>query len=714
MAARFACLAISLAAICLPGFVTSGVAQQRPAAPPDNRPIIVQIDGPAAQRAAASAALIGKARREGWLRVIARLRITLRNEDSLSPVAAAAQARALRSLQDAVAGRALAGAVSDESVARLQSVPSMSLWVNAIQLQRLLSDLRVLSVQEDVPARRGDATQSMALINAPKVWKVGFRGKGMTVAILDSGVAYRKGSPELTHPMLAGKVDSEACFSANPPPGPSRRLISLCPNGRRQDIRRGSALNCSLEGCEHGTAVASIAAGRASAGISGVGPAASILAMQIFTKVDSFARCSEAGEQTIPCIIAYSSDLQLALDRVYLLRSAFNIAAVNLSIQAGPFEGNCDDIDQTVTGLIEKLYSSGIATVAISGNQGYDDAISWPGCISRAIAVGATTASDELWSDSNSSDLVGLLAPGVDIQVASPPANYHIDSGTSLAAPHVTGAFALLKGIKPDKGDRSVDQILNALQCTGLPVTRAGITKSRIDVWAAYQYLRNTFLEITPQPNYDVGGSRTFRILESAGKIGFTVTREDTRDAQTIFVKASLPGGYQGQLNRDSLKFEPGQATQTVTYRWSDNRTPNLWGTTRGLLSFYPTEELAQREQCPIGSASFEIVDDDFSISVPFGGAPPGGSVDVTVDRGMWDWGTLTATVSTADSEGFANEGDYIPLVDQPVTFNEGERWKTLQIQTIAHPPGPAKTFGVKVKNARGWVTGKATFTIRP
>jgi titin len=130
------------------------------------------------------------------------------------------------------------------------------------------------------------------------------------------------------------------------------------------------------------------------------------------------------------------------------------------------------------------LRSVNIATVVASGNESTKDAISSPGCISTAISVGATfDTSDTVAGYSNSSSILNLLAPGSGITSAVPGGGYGTWSGTSMATPHVAGAWAVLKQKAPTA---SVTEILNALASTGVSVTDTnGIAKPRIKIDAA-------------------------------------------------------------------------------------------------------------------------------------------------------------------------------------------------------------------------------------
>src|SRR2546425_12543627 len=93
--------------------------------------------------------------------------------------------------------------------------------------------------------------------------------------------------------------------------------------------------------------------------------------------------------------------------------------------------------------IIDNLRSAGIATVIAAGNAGATNAISVPGCISSAISVGATTKTDDVASYSNVSSFMSLFAPGSSIYSSLTGGGFGYLSGTSMATPHVTGAWAV-------------------------------------------------------------------------------------------------------------------------------------------------------------------------------------------------------------------------------------------------------------------------------
>lgn len=423
--------------------------------------------------------LLLRARQQGRIRVIVGLAMAMQPEDALSAAAAQRQSDTLRATQDGIARRVLGAAASNAEAFTL--IPYMSMFVTADQAAVLLDDPDVVSVQEDLPQPPLDV-QSIPLIHADSIWTKGDDGTGYMVAILDTGVAK-------THPILSGKVKAEACYSTNN----GTHIKSTCPRGVTSSTASGSGVNCNLSTpeCDHGTHVASIAAAKQSIDNIGVARGASIISINVFTRVDVASSCNNAA----PCLLSYTTDQIKALQHVYDLRNTHKISSVNMSLGDGKYTAVCDNVSPALATAIQRLQSAGIATLIASGNRGYSGAVSFPACISAAIAVGSSTKADLLASNSNHSTLVKLLAPGTSIKGAVPGTGYAVKSGTSMAAPHVTGTFALLKEAKPTA---TANDIYTALSCSGKMIDSrvSGSTtvplspaRPRIDLIGAYNYL---------------------------------------------------------------------------------------------------------------------------------------------------------------------------------------------------------------------------------
>jgi hypothetical protein len=221
-----------------------------------------------------------------------------------------------------VAARIL-GAADAQIGDRFTFIPYMSMFVGPAQLDRLLADPQVVSVQEDIPSPPLLA-QSGPLVHAPDVWAKGVTGTGRVIAVLDTGVAK-------THPMLAGKVVSEACYSTE---NALYLRQSFCPGRVTATTAAGSGVNCpvSVPGCDHGTHVAGIAAGNG-ATLDGIATGAKIIAIQVFTR---FTNTNPDQPRS------FDTDQIKALQRVYALRGTFKIAAVNMSLGAGGYTAECD------------------------------------------------------------------------------------------------------------------------------------------------------------------------------------------------------------------------------------------------------------------------------------------------------------------------------------------------------------------------------------
>jgi len=443
--------------------------------------MLILAQGPvlpaAAQTSLAVDTLMAKAQADGAVLVIVGMRVAFQPEGRLTSSAAVeSQRAAISTAQEALLDQ-MAG-YNVQFVKKFPFIPYMAMQVDAAALAGLAASPEVIHIEEDVAVPPA-LDVSVPLIGAPTVWAGGYTGLGQVVAILDTGV-------DKTHPFLAGKVVSEACYSTT---NAAAFATSVCPGGVNSTAA-GSGVNCNtgIAGCDHGTHVAGIVAGKdnGSIGFNGVAKEASLFAMQVFSRIDNVTKCSPG---TSPCALTYNSDRILAMGRIQALSGSYNIAALNMSLGGGRYfsQADCDTANTAEKAAIDSLRSLNIATVIASGNSGYTDSMGSPGCISSAVSVGSTgdgkggVPVDVVSSFSNSVSFLNLLAPGDYINSSTPGSNYSMKSGTSMATPHVAGAWALLKSKVPSA---TVDQVLSALTTTGKPVTdsRNGITKPRIQV----------------------------------------------------------------------------------------------------------------------------------------------------------------------------------------------------------------------------------------
>ncbi|MEM8600419.1 MAG: S8 family serine peptidase, partial [Bacteroidota bacterium] len=494
-----------------------------------------------ARRAATSvdvSALQATARQRGRVPVLIHLNTDFQPEALLSRQASAAQRQQFQVLQDDLLAAVQGLAV--EGVKRFTVTPMLALTVGEDALGRLAAHPAVLAIEEDIPVSPSLA-QSTGLIGAPTAWGLGYDGTGQTVAILDTGV-------DSTHPFLTGRVVAEACYSSNV----TGVATSVCPNGQTSQTGAGAGRECSFSRCDHGTHVAGIAAGKGTS-YSGVAPEANIIAVQVFSRFDDPANCSGSA----PCPLAYRSDIILGLDYVYSLRTTYNIAAANMSLGGGRYTSYCDTDGRKPS--IDNLRAAGIATAISSGNSAYSDAMGAPACISSAISVGSTgdgsfgATQDVVSSFSNSVSFLSLLAPGSIIESSVPGASYSNKSGTSMAAPHVAGAWAVLKQKFPTA---SVTEILDKLTTTGVPVTdsRNNVTKPRIQLDAALNTGGTTWLSVAPPSG----------TVQASGSASITVTFDATNLAE---------GSYTGSLVIASNDPDESSLTIPVSFEVTGGAT---------------------------------------------------------------------------------------------------------------------------------------------
>jgi len=265
----------------------------------------------------------------------------------------------------------------------------------------------------------------MQNINAPQAWDTSTGSNSIVVAVIDTGM-------DISHPDLTG-------ISVNP-----------------YSAITGSS-NVS-DGVGHGTHVAGTvgAIGNNSVGVVGVNWNVSIMPVQV---------CSPGG-----CA------LTAIVNGIY--RAADNGAKViNMSLGTrAPGIDTCSSAQDTYKAIAYAI-SKGVTVVVAAGNDSRDASLSSPASCPGVITVGASTQSDGSSSFTNFGSVVDIAAPGVGIlstfpsgAYLSPNCNdasfgtnsdgYGFCDGTSMAAPYVAGAAALLLSVNPNLAPAQVESCL--------------------------------------------------------------------------------------------------------------------------------------------------------------------------------------------------------------------------------------------------------------
>ncbi len=502
-------------------------------------------------------------------------------------------------------------------------------------------------------------TSSVGYINADDMWALGYTGRGMTIAVIDTGIL-------TTHPDFAA-----------PPPDPHFDAAvldavlaenELCAEQRFSGTLTGEDLYCSSKipytfnyfagntdvshayaQNDHGTHVSSIAAGN-SANSKGVAYDAQILSMQIFNGPEA---------DWLDVVAALEDCAYLGAD------------AVNMSLGADcGFTG-----DEDLEVVFELLSAHGINVAAASGNAGtagsgnifngttptfnYDNGVtSTPGCMAGALSVAASYKNADLMPTSYSSwgptsDLKikpEIMAPGDSINAAVDPdysgGYYDIKSGTSMATPHIAGGMALLKQYVnenfPELSNAEKMSMINTLlMCTAVPGANNGILYSprqqgagQADLTAAAA--ARAYIEVPDQtlPKIELGDddertgvySFSFDVVNFGDSaLTYTVdTRVLTEEINAWLIGLQLVN-IMNHSSQDITASCTVTAPSTVTVPANGRTTVNV---TVNIAGYIPTLE----ETCPLGMyiEGYVRLYGETNLSVPFLGF-----------YGDWEYGAM-------------------------------------------------------------------------
>ncbi|MDX2224910.1 MAG: S8 family serine peptidase [Rhodospirillaceae bacterium] len=423
---------------------------------------------------------------------------------------------------------------------------------------------------DDIDADDASApTGAIEDINADDIWATGSTGQGQAVAILDTGV-------DATHPMLAGKVVAEACYSSTY----SATHSTLCPSGTDDATGQGAASYCvatDVKPCSHGSHVAGIAVGNAGPGNRGVAPGANLISVQVFTRIADENVCTPTGQTTkVPvCLRSYTSDQLAGLNFVINQAQALSVAAVNMSFGGDAQTGTCDN--NPLKGAIDTLRRLGVASAISAGNQGKVDQMGAPACISTAVSVGAVGVTAPA-SFTNVSALTDLMAPGVSIRSAAVGGGYALASGTSMSAPHVAGAFALLRSVRPTA---TVADLEAALKAGGpaTAITGATYTVPRLDLAGAATALSSTTAQASDGTVIGLArlagangpGSyiRVYNPTATTGRVTTVIRDGVSGTALGTWLSPDIPARAAPQYDLGTILAALGGTTSAATYSLS-------------------------------------------------------------------------------------------------------------------------------------------------
>lgn len=381
--------------------------------------------------------------------------------------------------------------------------------------------------------------RNLRQIGAPAAWRAGHTGKGAKVAVLDSGA-------DAGHPDLKGRIAETANFSEAPD---------------------------AADRLGHGTHVAATVAGTGAASSgerTGVAPGASLLIGKVL------------GDD------GWGSDSSVIAGMEW---AAARADVVNMSLGGGPTDGT----DPLSLALNDLTAEHGTLFVVAAGNDPRFETVGSPGTAAKALTVGAVDGADAL-AEFSSRGPVGdtakpeIVAPGVDIVAARAKgtgagapidANYTAMSGTSMAAPHVAGAAALLAARHPDWDPARLKAALvgTADPATGGDVYELGA--GRLDVGEAARgrvHTAQSVVHLGTAKHPDHGGLSTKLGWTSNGDrpvdlaLSVEVTDRKGRAADgvaTVPSRVAVPAGGTGTVpltvDASRLADRPGRYTAVVT-----------------------------------------------------------------------------------------------------------------------------------------------------
>jgi hypothetical protein len=290
------------------------------------------------------------------------------------------------------------------------------------------------------------------------------------------------------------------------------------------------------DNCGHGTHVAgTIAAMNNSIGVVGVSPGSvSLFIVKVFNDDCDWAYVSTLVDAAYQCYNAGAKIINMSLTGQYY--SSFENSA------------------------FQDLYDEGVLSVAAAGNGG-GTAYGYPASYDAVISVAAVDQNNVVASFSRKNDKVELSAPGASVYSTYKDGGYVLMSGTSMAAPHISAAAAVVWSSNPFKTN---DEIRVALRSTALDLGADGRDNSYgyglMQSKCACQALNPEPTSVELARFAAVPDSTSVHVewetVSEVNSIGFNLHRAQSRDGprtqlnEGLIPSKSPPGSPEGAVYR--------------------------------------------------------------------------------------------------------------------------------------------------------------------
>ncbi len=348
-------------------------------------------------------------------------------------------------------------------IRQYNGINAMAVEVSEERLEKIMEDPDVLGVYADQDIY-ASLDVSASVINATKAWRLVYNnsnitGSGQTVCVIDTGIDY-------THNSLGD------CSNTSFLNGQCEKVIA------GYDFVNND--NDAMDDNGHGTHCAGIIASNHPS-YRGIAPDSKLVAIKVLNSAGSGS----------------TSDLISGIEWCTHNASRYNITVISMSLGTETTYTNyCDSEEAALTTAINNAIINNISVVAAAGNDYSATGIELPACIKNVTSVGATNNDDTLASYTNRNNITDLMAPGTSISSLYPTDTTAQLSGTSMATPHVSAAFALIRQYKQLESNINLTpaQIQSALNSSGKRIndscdTCSNLTFSRINIFDAIKSL---------------------------------------------------------------------------------------------------------------------------------------------------------------------------------------------------------------------------------